>query len=84
MSPKRISVRIRCCREGFQAIRSTPVDMYTTVHGPLPDPLGCDVFAEHDSCKLCRKYLIELLMFREYEDGSVLDPRKPLPPKPEP
>jgi hypothetical protein len=29
-------------------------------------------------------YLISYLMYHEYKEDSVLDPREPLPPSPEP
>lgn len=83
MSTDRLSVQILCCRENFQKIRSTPVDIHPSRLGPVPDPLGCDIFAEDPACQRCRKYLIELLMYHNYVEGSVLDPRDPLPPKPD-
>ncbi len=80
---KKLYVHVRCCREDYREIKSTPVDMYQTRLGPLPDPLGCDIFAETAPCKECRKYLIEYLMYHKHEEDTVLDPREPIPPKPD-
>lgn len=84
MSADRISVRIRCCRESFRSIRSTPVDMYHSPLGPVPDPQGCDIHVYSEPCKQCRKFLMKYLMYHDYKEDSVLDPREPLSPKPEP
>ncbi len=77
-----IKVRVRCPRENYREVKSHLVCLFETPRGPLPDPQGCDVFAYSAPCKQCRKYLIEYLMYHEYQEDSVLDPREPLPPNP--
>ena len=81
---KDLYVRVRCPREDYREVKSPWVRMFDTPAGPLPNPQGCDVFAHTDPCKECRKYLMKYLMYYEYKEDSVLDPREPLPPNPEP
>lgn len=74
-----IHVRVRCLCDDKREIMTPLVRMFDTPEGPLPDPQGCDVFADSSTCRQCRKFLIKYLMCHEY-DGSVLDPRGSLPP----
>ena len=77
-------VRVRCPREDYRVIKTPLVRMFDTPAGPLPDAQGCDVFAAAKPCPECRKYQMQYLMYHEYNDDSVLDPREPLPPRSEP
>lgn len=81
---KDLYVRIRCPREDYRIIKTPLVWMHDTPAGSLPDPQGCDVFVYTAPCVECRRYLMRYLNHHEYSEGSVLDPREPLPPKPEP
>lgn len=80
---KDLYVRVRCPREDHRVVKAPLVWMFDTPAGPLPDPQGCDVFVHTPPCVECRKFLMDFLLDREYKDGSVLDPREPLPPRSE-